>query len=97
MYSLLSQLPVEIRTSPSGPRKAGMLVKGQEGIQSRGFSRSTWVADPAEETGNNHICWAVPRQHSASPGLAIIWNRLWSTGDSWMVFVSQVEILLGQI
>lgn len=50
--------------------------------------RRIWLADPAEETWNNHIRWTSSHQLSASPGL----SGLQSAADSWVVSVSQVEI-----
>lgn len=34
-----------------------MLDKGWEGTRVMGYSSEASESDPAEETGNNHICW----------------------------------------
>lgn len=46
----------EVTTTSSGPRKAGMSVKGPEA-----FIRSIWLADPATETRSSQIsCTGSP-------------------------------------
>lgn len=51
--------------------------------------RSIWLADPAEEeTGSNPTGWTGLHQLSVRPEYC----SLQSTGDSWMVFVSQGKI-----
>lgn len=55
MYSLIELLPGEIRSLWSGPRKAGMLVKGEDLGKEVSISTIWFASDPAEETGDRHI------------------------------------------
>jgi hypothetical protein len=70
----VTAFPGEIRTSLSGPRKPGMLVRGQDGTGNGSFIRSTWLTNSPEErdeeAGNNQVGWTVSYQLSASPGLS---------------------------
>lgn len=79
--------------SLSGPTKAGILAKGRGwGSGSGGHSLEAAGLLMQLKRWGNHTGWTGSQQLSASAGLTAVRSRFQVTADSWMVFVSQVEL-----